>query len=92
MTRRADAESSVRKQSDLQGYGRSSCFGYVKFGNEGVKQQRLADMIAGDEVEVGVGRGDGEGNAVVWGVENDGFGGIRRPSEVSGEREEVEEG
>lgn len=59
-----------------------------------MKQRRFTDVVAGDEVEIVgcVGLGDGEGNAVVWGVENDGYGGIRRPSEVSGEREEVAEG
>ncbi|GMN42094.1 hypothetical protein TIFTF001_011325 [Ficus carica] len=51
-------------------------------------------MVAGEVVEVGggVGLGDGERNGVAGGVENGGLGGIRRPSEVSGEREEVEEG
>ena len=44
------------------------------------------------EVGGGVGLGDGERNGVTGGVENGGLGGIRRPSEVSGEREEVEEG
>ncbi|GMN20111.1 hypothetical protein TIFTF001_047049 [Ficus carica] len=88
MTGHADAKSPVRKQSDLQGQDRRSCFGYVQLGNEGVKQRRFTDMVAREEV----GLGDSEGNAVVLGVENDGYGGIRRPSEVSGEREEVEEG
>ncbi|GMN18611.1 hypothetical protein TIFTF001_050807 [Ficus carica] len=86
MTRHADAKSSARKQSDLQCYGRSPCFGNVKLGNEGVKRRRFSNMVAGEVVEVGGGIGldDCERNGVAGDVENDGYGGIRRPSEVSG--------
>ncbi|GMN36562.1 hypothetical protein TIFTF001_042465 [Ficus carica] len=72
-------QNPLSGKSDLQGQDRRSCFGDVQLGN---------DMVAREEA----GLGDGEGNAVLLGVENDGYGGIRRPSEVSGEREEVEEG
>lgn len=40
-------------------------------------------------MEIGVGLSNSEENRVAWVVENEGVGGNFRPSEVSGEREEM---